>query len=111
MINQSLEAIPFHNKTEFIKRIVAVDFPVHLAVHQVSAVLNSVEEYTQPHVHNNCDEINIILSRGQLSYRILIGDREEIISNNSAIWIPRGIVHSANVISGSGFFVTLRINQ
>jgi len=30
--------------------------------------------------------------------------------SNVCIWIPRGIIHSSNVLQGSGHFITLRIN-
>lgn len=109
MIPMALSNVPFHKNTKAITRYVADDFPVHVAVHEVSPVLFPPVEYTQPHVHEEHDEINIIISQHDLLYRIQIGDDKYTVGNNSCIWIPRGTVHAANVLKGAGHFVTLRL--
>jgi mannose-6-phosphate isomerase-like protein (cupin superfamily) len=110
MLLSSLSNVPFHENTQYITRYFAENFPVHMAVHEVSPILKPPVEYTQLHVHDEEDEINIILSQQNLLYKIQIGDEEYKISNNSCIWIPRGMMHAANVLSGAGYFITLRIN-
>lgn len=104
-----LSNVPFHENTAAITRYVAERFPMHLAVHEISPVKIPPALYTLPHIHEEEDEINIILSTGLLRYRIMLADEEHIISSNSSIYIPRGMVHSANVLEGTGFFITLRI--
>jgi hypothetical protein len=110
LVTAALSAVPFHKNTGVVSRYFAQGFPVHLAIHEVSPVTTVPEEYTQPHVHEDTDEVNIIISQAKLIYKIQIGNDYYTVGNNSSIWIPRGIVHAANVLSGSGYFITLRIN-
>jgi quercetin dioxygenase-like cupin family protein len=109
MLPIPLSNVPFHENTDAITRYFATGFPLHVAVHEVSPVLAPPETYTWPHVHDDCDEVNIILSQGDLLYRIQLGEKEFTVRNNSSIWIPRGTVHAANVLQGSGFFITIRL--
>lgn len=108
---QSLSNVPFHDNTESITRYVANNFPLYLAVHEVSPVRAIPPVYTQPHVHDDFDEVNIILSNEHLLYRIQLGSREYTVANNTCIWIPRGMIHAANVLEGSGHFITIRIDH
>lgn len=110
MIPMALSKVPFHKNTKSITRYFAEQFPLHLAVHEVSQVKIPPPEYTQPHVHDDCDEVNIIISQHDLLYAIQLDDDKYIVSNNACIWIPRGTIHSANVLKGSGHFITIRIN-
>jgi mannose-6-phosphate isomerase-like protein (cupin superfamily) len=109
MLPIPLSNVPFHENTKSITRYFAEKFPVHIAVHEVSPVINPPATYTQPHVHHDTDEINIIISQRNLVYKIQLGDDEYEVGNNSCIWIPRGMIHAANVLKGSGYFITMRI--
>jgi hypothetical protein len=111
MLPAALSNVPFHNDTQNITRFFAKDFPFHVAVHEVSPLSSPPERYTLPHLHIDNDEVNIILSSKSLLYRIQVGGDERVVQNNSAIWIPRGIIHSANVLEGEGYFVTMRIGN
>ncbi|HEY6900151.1 MAG TPA: hypothetical protein VI233_05890, partial [Puia sp.] len=73
MLPSSLSNVPFHRDMAFITRYFVKGFPLHLAVHEVSSVLNTPEEYTDPHVHEDNDEVNIIISTDKLLYRIQLG--------------------------------------
>lgn len=106
----ALANVPFHDDIKSITRFFADNFPVYLAVHEISPVVLPPNEYTQLHVHEDQDEINIILSRKNLLYKIRVGEDEYIAGNNSSIWIPRGVAHSANVLQGTGYFITMRID-
>ena len=109
MVPAALSNVPFHKDTYAITRFFAEDFPFHIAVHEISPLLSPPAEYTQSHRHDDCAEINIILSRQVLVYRIQLGDRLYTVSSNSSIYIPQGVTHSANVLKGTGFFVTIRV--
>ena len=109
MIPIALSNVPFHNNTKSITRYVAKDFPFHLAVHEVSPINIPPIEYTEPHLHEDWDEINLIISQHDLLYRIQLDDEKYTVTNNSSIWIPRGTVHAANVLRGSGYFITIRV--
>jgi len=110
MLPASLSEVPFHADTDAIIRYVAKAFPMHMAVHQVSPVYIAPQQYTTPHIHHDCDEINIIISSQRLIYQVVLGQQEYIVHSNTAIWIPRGTLHAANVLSGSGFFIAVRVN-
>jgi len=105
-----LSNVPFHTDTHAITRYFADAFPCHMAIHHVSPVFIAPPQYTAPHVHDEHDEINIIISPDKLIYKIQLGDEEYIVQNNASIWIPRGMVHSANILKGSGYFIALRLN-
>jgi hypothetical protein len=109
MLPSALSNVPFHENTIAITRYIAENFPVHLAIHKVSPVIKAPAEYTLPHLHDDSDEINIILSEHNLTYKIQLGSDEYIEQNNSCVWIPRGMIHAANVLRGSGYFITIRI--
>lgn len=111
MIMSALSNVPFHKDTRSITRFIAEDFPLHLAIHEVSPVILPQAEYTEPHIHDDFDEVNIILSPNSLLYKIQLGEEEYTVNNNSAIWIPKGTLHSANVLREWGYFITLRINK
>jgi len=81
MLIAALSAVPFHEDTASVTRFVAPGFPVHLAVHEVSRVVSTPVEYTQPHFHEDHDEINIILSEKKLLYKIQLGSEEFTVSN------------------------------
>jgi mannose-6-phosphate isomerase-like protein (cupin superfamily) len=110
MLPSSLSSVPFHADVEQITRYFAKGFPVHLAIHEISPVRETPEVYTQPHVHMDNDEINIIISTDRLRYKIQLEEEHFVVDNNTSIWIPRGMVHSANVLDGAGYFITVRLN-
>lgn len=109
MLPSSLDNVPFHHSSACITRYIASSFPLHLAVHEVSPVVIPPEEYTHLHRHTDSDEINIILSDDELLYKIQIGEHVYTAGKNSCIWIPRGTLHAANVLRGSGYFITIRV--
>jgi len=110
MLPSELSNVPFHAATKSITRYFAEAFPLHMAVHHVSPVFIPPQEYTTAHIHEESDEINIIISSQKLVYKIQLGDNEYIVQNNTAIWIPRGLLHAANVLKGSGYFIALRLD-
>jgi mannose-6-phosphate isomerase-like protein (cupin superfamily) len=110
MTPSALANVPFHDDTKTITRFFAENFPVYLAVHEISPVMLPPKEYTLLHEHEDSDEVNIILSKQSLLYKIQVGEEEYIAGNNSCIWIPRGVMHSANVLQGAGYFITIRMN-
>jgi hypothetical protein len=108
LVRAPLSGVPFHQDCDFISRLFAEHFPVHLAVHEVSPVHTPPLQYTQLHVHDDTNEINLLLSSSQLVYRIQLANDVYEVGANSSVWIPKGIQHSANVLSGEGYFVTMR---
>ncbi|MFS0762816.1 cupin domain-containing protein [Peribacillus phoenicis] len=108
--NSPLSSIPFHKDVQCIERFFSNEFPFHLAIHKVTNANGLDEDYTIPHVHNEEDEINIIVGEEcGLEYRIQLGEKEFVVSSNSTIWIPAGVKHSANVLKGNGYFIAIRM--
>jgi quercetin dioxygenase-like cupin family protein len=110
LLPAALSSVPFHQDTPAITRYFAERFPLFLGVHEVSPVAEPPAAYTQPHVHDDYDEVNIILSPDELVYRIQVGDETHLVRNNACVWIPRGTVHAANVLSGAGYYLAIRLN-
>lgn len=108
-ISSPLSGIPFHHDVEGIERLFAKGYPLHLAIHTVRAVQWPPAPYTEPHAHDDFDEINILIG-DELQYRIQLGDEIFELKGSFSIWIPAGMVHAANVLRGDGYFVAIRLH-
>ena len=112
---ESLDKVPFHGKAP-IKRLLMLSkslIPksnIHIAVHFVDAS-NDLPKYSKLHKHNH-DEINLILSEdSSLTYEIQFEDESYEVTSPSTIFIPKGIKHSAQAISGKGIFVCMILSN
>jgi hypothetical protein len=105
-----LSSVPHHQGVACIERFFSETFPLHLAIHRVVDALPDQErKYTDAHTHD-VDEINIIIGdEDGLEYEIQLGDERFQVRSNASVYIPAGLPHSANVCSGSGYFVALRL--
>jgi quercetin dioxygenase-like cupin family protein len=110
---EALHFVPFHaNGDAPVSRRVLAGAGVHESIgkhivsHEIRNVPPERRSYCEPHVHD-CDEINILLSDSHLSYEIRLGDEVFIVNAPATIHIPAGVVHSANVIEGSGFYIAI----
>ncbi|MCH8916099.1 MAG: 2-isopropylmalate synthase [Thaumarchaeota archaeon] len=108
---ESLDKVPFHSKAP-IKRLSMLSKSLipksktHIAVHFVDAS-KDLPKYSKLHKHNH-DEINLILSEdSSLTYEIQLEDESYEVTSPSTIFIPKGIKHSAQAISGKGIFVCM----
>jgi hypothetical protein len=115
-INEPLSKIPFHQKTS-IKRIsmlskkIIPESKIHTAVHFVDVSDKKIPKYSILHKHD-VDEVNLILSqRDKLVYEIQLDDEIYKVSSPVTIFIPKGVNHRADVISGSGIFVCLILSN
>lgn len=111
-IHEPLSKIQFHKKAP-IKRISMLskktipESKIHAAVHFVDAIDKKISKYSILHKHD-VDEVNILLSQNdKLVYEIQLDDEIYKVSSPVTIFIPKGVKHRADVISGSGFFVCL----
>lgn len=111
-IREPLSEVQFHKKAP-IKRIsmlsekIIPESKIHAAVHFVDAIDKKISKYSILHKHN-VDEVNILLSQNdKLVYEIQLDDEIYKVSSPVTIFIPKGVNHRADVISGSGFFVCL----
>ncbi len=111
-INEPLSKVAFHKKAP-IKRISMLskktisESKIHAAVHFVDAVDKKISKYSTLHKHD-ADEINMILSdSGKLFYEIQLDDEIYKVNSPVTVFIPKGVKHRADAISGKGIFVCL----
>jgi len=112
---ESLDKVPFHSEAP-IKRLSMLNKTLipqsdtHIAVHFVDASI-SLPKYSKLHKHDH-DEINLILSEdSNLTYEIQFEDESYQVTSPSTIFIPKGIRHSAQAISGKGLFVCIILSN
>ncbi len=106
------QANPGYRDVDEIVRLFAVGAPVHIAVHRIEADCPSVERYSPAHAHSDLIEINVLLGEQDgLTYEMTLGDVGDpsVVAGPCAVVIPPGVPHSANFISGSGWFVVCRV--
>lgn len=95
-----------------VRRFAPEAFPVHVAVHEVSLRRrNNAVLYSEPHVHSDQDEVNLLISRDSLRFRISLDGRAREVTAPAAVWIPAGVRHSANAVSGEGFFICVKFRE
>jgi mannose-6-phosphate isomerase-like protein (cupin superfamily) len=114
-IIESLDKVPFHSQAP-IKRLSMLNKTLipqsdtHIAVHFVDASID-LPKYSTLHSHDH-DEINLILSEdSSLTYEIQFEDESYQVTSPSTIFIPKGIRHSAQAISGKGLFVCIILSD
>jgi hypothetical protein len=107
-IGSPLSSIPFHHDIDGIERLFAEGFPLHLAIHQIHEMPSPPSPYTRPHAHEFA-EINILIG-DELRYQIQLANEIYELKGSFSIWIPAGVLHAANVIQGTGYFVAIRLN-
>ncbi len=112
---ESLDKVPFHSEAP-IKRLSMLNKTLipqsdtHIAVHFVDASI-VLPKYSKLHKHDH-DEINLILSENSsLTYKIQFEDESYQVTSPSTIFIPKGIKHSAQAISGKGLFVCIILSN
>jgi hypothetical protein len=110
---EALNFVPFHaNGSAPVSRRVVTGAGLHEATgkhivyHEIRDVPPALRSYCEPHVHD-CDEINIIISDSELSYLIRLGDDTFVVNAPATVRVPAGVVHSANVIAGTGYYIAI----
>jgi hypothetical protein len=110
---EELSLVPFHNRDQApLTRRVLSGASIHdgldrrIVAHELREVRAESRRYCAPHVHDFA-EVNILLSMTQLRYEIRLGDETYFVDAPASIYVPAGLVHSANVLEGSGFFIAL----
>ena len=109
----SIATVPFHGHgvAPLSRRVFAGDglheeLGLRVVAHELVGVGAASRSYCELHVHD-CAELNLLLSTSRLVYEIRLGDDVYEVEAPASIYIPAGLRHSANVISGTGFFVAM----
>ena len=114
-VEEALQNIPFHKKApikrkSMLSKYLIPESNTHIAVHYVDAT-KKIPKYSSLHSHNK-DEINLILSDdSKLKYKIQLGDESYTVSSPSTVFIPKGLAHSAQAVSGKGIFVCIILSD
>ncbi len=114
-IVESLDKVPFHDdapikRLSMLSKTLIPQSDTHVAVHFIDAS-KDLPKYSKLHKHNH-DEINLILSEdSELRYEIQLEDESYKVTSPSTIFIPKGINHSAQAISGKGIFVCVILSN
>jgi hypothetical protein len=107
------EANPGYRDIGEILRLFAAGSPVHIAAHWIEGASQmESRDYSCDHLHEDLIEVNILLGEpGGLVYSVVLAEGEEptVVESPRAIVVPPGVVHSANVLRGRGWFVVLRL--
>ncbi|HEY8109203.1 MAG TPA: hypothetical protein VIF43_04310 [Patescibacteria group bacterium] len=83
--------------------------PLYTAVHVVDGAPQEERKYGIAHTHP-FPEVNVLAGApGELVYRIRVGEEEREVESPAVIVIPPDVIHSANLVKGSGAFVVLRL--
>lgn len=103
---ESLDNVPAHRATPEIERWVFPGAPHLVSVHSVDADEPAERHYCEVHTHRDVDESNLLLGiTPDFRFQIQVGCEVQVLGPHAAVFIPAGTPHSANVISGKGFFV------
>jgi len=107
-----LAQVEHYGLTEYIQRFAPAGFPVHVAIHAIAGIKTCNEtDYSAPHVHLDRNEINLLISNGELVYAITLGEETHEVAAPATIWIPAGLRHASNVRTGEGFFVCIQFDR
>ena len=102
-----LDTLSFHTNCEFITRLAPRAFPLHVSVHEVGPVDGQPASYVELHSHET-PEVNILIStQEKLTYLYRSNEEEFILEAPACVWIPPGVPHAAQAVSGAGVFVCL----
>ena len=112
-IEQPLSAVSFHHDaplTRYVmlqKEEVEGDGGLKIVVHVIKDLPATIPPYADLHKHD-FDEINLILSEdNSLKYKVQLDDEVYEAISPSTIYIPKGVRHSAEVLSGHGMYITI----
>lgn len=106
-----LSAVPSHTDVSCITRYFNTKCPYYIAIHHITNA-DFPGKYTFLHQHTEA-EINIFLSSDTqpLTFELQIGDEVRTHSGSATLVIPPNVNHSANVLSGSGYYIAIRLNE
>ncbi len=116
-IEQPLSSVAFHHDAPLTRYVMLQkdktqgDGGFRVVAHIINNLQGEVDPYCELHWHD-FDEVNHILSEdNSLKYRIRLEDEEYEVSAPATVYIPKGIKHAAEVISGKGVFLAITFTK
>lgn len=111
-IEQPLETVAKHHKAPLVRYLMLErkhtdGEGVRIALHSIKLLPEIIPHYCELHWHD-FDEINIILSEDEsLVYKVQLEDEIYELKAPTTVYIPKGIKHKAEVVSGKGMMITI----
>ena len=112
-----LSTVPFHHDAPLTRYVMLQkdqmqgDGGFRVVSHVIHTLPTVIPPYCELHWHD-FDEINLILSENNsLRYRIKLEDETYEVTSPSTVYIPKGMKHSAEVISGTGIYVAITFTK
>lgn len=116
-IEESLNTVAFHHEAPLTRHVllqkdkVEGDGGFRVVSHTITDLPETIPSYCELHWHE-FDEINLILSQdNSLVYRIQLEDEVYEVHSPSTIYIPKGVKHAAEVVSGKGIFLAITFTK
>ena len=112
-VQQALNTVAFHHDAPLTRYVmlqkdkVEGDGGFRVVSHVINDLPEIVPPYCELHWHE-FDEVNLILSQdNSLKYKIRLDDETYEVTAPATIYIPKGIKHAAEVVSGKGIFLAI----
>lgn len=116
-VEQALNTVQFHHTaplTRYVmlqKEKIEGDGGIRIVSHSINSLPEAIPPYCELHYHD-FDEINLITSEdNSLKYRIRIVDETYEVNSPATVYIPKGLKHAAEVISGKGVFLAITFTK
>jgi hypothetical protein len=111
-ISSPLQNVPFHSRNDDIERVMPQDFPIYLAVHAIrNSRSESTRKYVELHTHD-VPELNILIGDNDtLKYEIQTDTELHKVESPASVYIPSGVAHAANHISGKGYYMCIILSD
>lgn len=116
-IEQALGAVAFHHNAPFTRYVMLQkdktegDGGFRVVSHVISGLPKEIPHYCELHWHE-FDEVNVILSEdNSLRYKVQFEDETYEVQAPATVYIPKGVRHAAEVISGKGVFLAITFTK
>lgn len=116
-IEQGLGAVAFHHDAPLTRHVMLQkdttegDGGIRIVSHIINNLPETIPPYCELHWHD-FDEINLIVSEDNtLKYRITLEDEVYEVQSPSTVYIPKGLKHAAEVISGKGVYIAITFTK
>lgn len=112
-ISAPLKNVPFHSGSGAIQRTIPEKFPVYVAVHSISSSALVPDKDARVILHkHDAPEINMLISEnGKLRYEIRTDNNIYEVESPSCVYIPAGVQHAADYVSGTGSFICVFLSE
>lgn len=116
-VEQNLNVVAYHHEAPLTRYVmlqkdrVEGDGGFRIVSHIITELPDKIPAYCELHRHD-FDEVNLILSEdNSLKYCIQLEDETYEVNAPATVYIPKGIRHAAEVISGRGIYIAITFTK